>query len=127
VKKLKNNKLITVGLLWHSLSSDNLGVGALTESQIAICEAAAKRANINIRYIIFGTQGGSSYFPADIDIRFGGKVSLKSIIKNPTCNFITKMGDCDIVLDIGEGDSFTDIYGMKRYLVNMLSLEKIYL
>lgn len=37
-----NNKQITVGLLWHSLSSDNLGVGALTESQIAICNAAAK-------------------------------------------------------------------------------------
>ena len=32
---------LTIGLLWHSAVSDNLGVGALTVSQIAIVEKVA--------------------------------------------------------------------------------------
>lgn len=116
-----NIKTVTVGLLWHSLSSDNLGVGALTESQIAICEAAAKQAGVALKYVVFGTQGGSSYFPEGIDVSFGGKVSIKALFKNSRENFLTELRKCDLVLDIGEGDSFTDIYGIKRFLFLLLT------
>ena len=107
--------MITVGLLWHSTSSDNLGVGALTLSQIAICKAAATTAGVAVRFVIFGTSGGQSYAPADTEIVQGSPISLKQIIigRSP---FIAELSACDLILDIGEGDSFTDIYGIKRLL-----------
>ena len=115
-----NNKQITIGLLWHSLSSDNLGVGALTESQIAICNAAAKEANVDVRFIIFGTQGGSSYIPEGVDIKIGSRISIKQMLLGKSA-FLEQLNECDLVLDIGEGDSFTDIYGLKRYLFLIVS------
>lgn len=35
--------------------------------------------------------------------------------------FLEQLNECDLVLDIGEGDSFTDIYGLKRYLFLIVS------
>ena len=37
---------LTIGLLWHSAVSDNLGVGALTVSQIAIVEKVAAEIGV---------------------------------------------------------------------------------
>ena len=112
--------MITVGLLWHSTSSDNLGVGALTQSQIAICKAAAAAADQKVRFIVFGTQGGQSYAPADTDIVQGSRISLKQILTGRSA-FVKELSSCDVVLDIGEGDSFADIYGIKRLLFLFVS------
>jgi len=38
----------TIGLLWHSMSSDNLGVGALTMSNLAILEAIADEMDTEV-------------------------------------------------------------------------------
>jgi colanic acid/amylovoran biosynthesis protein len=107
--------MITVGLLWHSTTSDNLGVGALTQSQIAICKSAAKIINTNIRFIIFGTMGGQDYVPAGAEVIQGSRISLRQIVMGRS-PFMTELDQCDVILDIGEGDSFTDIYGFKRLL-----------
>lgn len=112
--------VLTIGLLWHSLSSDNLGVGALTESQIAICEAAALAADVRVRFIVFGTQGGSSYAPAGSDITIGERVSIKRMLTGRS-GFLRQVEQCDLVLDIGEGDSFADIYGNTRYIFQIAS------
>jgi polysaccharide pyruvyl transferase WcaK-like protein len=113
-------KQITVGLLWHSISSDNLGVGALTESQIAICQAAAARANVDVDYVIFGTTGGKNYAPKGISIRIGSRISIKQILLGNS-QFLKELDQCDLVLDIGEGDSFADIYGVKRFIFLIVS------
>ena len=107
--------MITIGLLWHSLSSDNLGVGALTESQIAICQSAAQRAGVEVEYIVFGTVGGSSYAPQGVRLIKGSRVSIKQMLTGRS-PFLKELERCDIVFDIGEGDSFADIYGLKRFL-----------
>lgn len=112
--------LVTIGLLWHSLSSDNLGVGALTESQIAICESAARRAEVRTKYIVFGTRGGSSYVPEGADIEIGHRISIKQMLTGRS-EFLRQIELCDLVLDIGEGDSFADIYGNKRFLFQLAS------
>lgn len=112
--------LVTIGLLWHSLSSDNLGVGALTESQIAICESAARTAGVRVKYIVFGTQGGSSYIPQCVDIEIGSRISIKQMLTGKSA-FLRQLELCDLVLDIGEGDSFADIYGNKRFLFQLAS------
>jgi colanic acid/amylovoran biosynthesis protein len=120
MNKVKDQKTIVIGLLWHSVSSDNLGVGALTESQIAICEDAAKQAGCKVEYLIFGTQGGCNYVPNTVTVKVGSRVSIKKILLGKS-QFIKELETCDLVLDIGEGDSFTDIYGLKRYLFLMVS------
>lgn len=111
---------LNIGLLWHSLSSDNLGVGALTESQIAICDAAAARAGVALRYVLFGTRGRRDYAPPGHDIRTGSPISLKALLTGRS-PFFKEVGECDLVLDIGEGDSFTDIYGSRRYRMQLLT------
>lgn len=117
---VSSTKRFTIGLLWHSISSDNLGVGALTESQIAICQAAAVRAGVDIEFLIFGTTGGSYYAPAGVSIRMGSRISIKQILRGNS-PFLKELDQCDLVLDIGEGDSFADIYGIKRYIFLIVS------
>ena len=114
----KNQK--TIGLLWHSVSSDNLGVGALTESQIAICQAAANRANVEVHYIIFGTSGSKNYTPNGVSISIGNRMSVKQILLGNSL-FLEEVNRCDFLLDIGEGDSFADIYGIKRFIFLTIS------
>lgn len=111
---------VTIGLLWHSFSSDNLGVGALSESQVAICEAAAQRAGVDLRFIIFGTTGGRDYRPVGKNIRQGSPIFLKQLVTGRS-PFFGELEECDLVLDIGEGDSFTDIYGMRRFRLHIAS------
>lgn len=120
MSKVKEQKTIVIGLLWHSVSSDNLGVGALTESQIAICEDAAKQAGCKVEYLIFGTQGSCNYVPNTVTVKVGSRISIKKILLGKS-QFLKELEACDLVLDIGEGDSFTDIYGLKRYLFLMAS------
>lgn len=119
-KTQHRHPLVTIGLLWHSLTSDNLGVGALTESQIAICESAARRAGVRTKYIVFGTRGGSSYVPKGVDIEIGHRISIKQMLTGRS-EFLRQIEQCDLVLDIGEGDSFADIYGNKRFLFQLAS------
>lgn len=110
--------VVTVGLLWHSFSSDNLGVGALSESQVAICEAAAARAGVGLCFVVFGTAGSLRYLPAGKHIREGSPISFKELLTGRS-PFYREVADCDLVLDIGEGDSFTDIYGQRRFRVHI--------
>ena len=107
-------KHIHIGLLWHSLSSDNLGVGALTESQLAIVTAAARRAGVQARFTVFGTSGSRGIGPVDAPMERGDRFSWKRLIVGRT-RFWQQLRQCDLVLDIGEGDSFTDIYGTERF------------
>lgn len=117
---ISSRKRVTIGLLWHSLTSNNLGVGALTESQIAICLAAGEQACVDVDFILFGTTGGSDYFPLGVPIRKGSTASIKQILFG-NFTFLNELDQCDLVLDIGEGDSFTDIYGLKRFVAFFLS------
>ena len=102
---------LTVGLLWHSATSDNLGVGALTVSQIAIVEDAARAAGIAVRFLILGWRDPRpSYIVAPNVERFdmGGRELTRP------GGLYAAARRCDLVLDIGAGDSFADIYGASR-------------
>lgn len=103
---------IRIGLFWHSINSDNLGVGALTVAHIAIIDAAAEQAGVRPHYVIFGwTDAREPYLQRDnitmIPLR------MKDFVK-PFGGLYSHLRGCDMVLDIGAGDSFTDIYGPKR-------------
>lgn len=111
---LKKNKL-RIGLLWHSISSANLGVGALTNAQFSILESIAKKLNITFEYVVWGTSGELSYVPDGLNVKIGDSTSLKRLLLAKT-SLISEMKSCDLVLDIGEGDSFADIYGGVRFI-----------
>jgi polysaccharide pyruvyl transferase WcaK-like protein len=104
----------TVGLLWHSMSSENLGVGALTLGHMDIIRAAARRAGETVRFKVLGwAETASPYFTAD-DIEV---ISFRlSDFANPHEGFLAESHACDLVLDIGAGDSFSDLYGPSRIL-----------
>jgi polysaccharide pyruvyl transferase WcaK-like protein len=107
---------LKIGLLWHSAASDNLGVGALTVANIAIAEAAAARAGVPVAFVILGwRERRAAYVTGPNVSRL--EMSMRDLV-DPR-RFLATVRGCDLVLDIGAGDSFADIYGAKR-IRNML-------
>lgn len=105
---------LNIGLLWHTLGHPNLGVDALTRANIAIIGAACDRAGVEPEFMLLGTPGSSD--GGSWRLRQGSHPALKQIILG-SGPFIRDVEKCDIVFDTSEGDSFTDIYGVKRALV----------
>lgn len=112
---------ITIGLLWHSLNSGNLGIGALTLANLAIARDAARRAGLTPRFVIMGARESAPPPFAGLDIQC---VAIDSRALKPGGAIWRAMGEVDCVLDIGAGDSFTDIYGPRRFL--FLTLTKLF-
>jgi len=106
---------ISIGLLWHSDRSGNLGVGALTVGNIAIAREVAAELGLTPRFTIlgFGDAGGSYIADADVGFEALGGRTIPA--------FVGRVGRLDCVLDIGAGDSFTDIYPVKRFAWIVLS------
>lgn len=104
---------IRIGLLWHSLTSDNLGVGALTGGHLEILDGVAARLGLRPRYRVLGwADPRPPYFTRpDLEI---AHLRMKDFVR-PGGLWRLLRGS-DIVLDIGAGDSFADIYGRKRIL-----------
>jgi len=119
------NKKIKVCLLWHNTNSENYGVGALAISHINMLMNIAKERKIDIELISVGTPNimGLSV-KEEIEQKIGVNIlhinfSIKDVLKQ-LFGFQKSHHhylNSDIFLDIGEGDSFSDIYGMKRFLI----------
>jgi colanic acid/amylovoran biosynthesis protein len=120
---------INICLAWHNLDSTNYGVGALAISQIALILDAAKNLDVNVNFETIGTPSVSGLKIKEIvESRFNVKIKHQAFARpfaNRLMRFdfsVFKMFDkYDIVMDIGEGDSFTDIYGMKRFAIFSLT------
>lgn len=110
-------RTLTIGLLWHSLDSGNLGVVALTVSQIRLVREAAAAAGLEARFVVIGGTRDAA------DARAAGVDRVCRVTRNrlfgldPTLR--RTFASCDLVLDIGEGDSFADIYGLKRLVFHV--------
>lgn len=110
---------LTIGLLWHSVNSDNLGVGALTVSQIAIIEKVAREAGVPVHFVVLGWYDRREPYVG------GPAVTVERLRQRsfffPRDGFLSRARRCDIVLDIGAGDSFADIYGFRRFFFQAIS------
>ncbi len=106
---------ITIGLLWHSVNSDNLGIGALTVSQIAIVDRIADQLGIKVRYKVFGWRDPALPYIQrdDIDVY---PLRTRALLRPG--GLYSQVRKCDLVLDISAGDSFADIYGARRFMLN---------
>jgi polysaccharide pyruvyl transferase WcaK-like protein len=104
---------LRIGLLWHSAAAGNLGVGALTVGNIALVREAAARAGLTPHFTIFG---GREPFPAYVT---GDDIADRTIdgryMVSPR-GYLADVRNIDVMLDIGGGDSFTDIYPDKRFI-----------
>jgi polysaccharide pyruvyl transferase WcaK-like protein len=109
-------KQINIGLLWHFAGATNLGVGALTASNLALARRAAEQAGVSARFTVIGSRDPG---PPCID---GPNVATREItgryMVNPA-GFLADARACDLILDISGGDSFTDIYPDKRFAYMM--------
>ncbi|WP_448586845.1 polysaccharide pyruvyl transferase family protein [Thermaurantiacus sp.] len=102
---------IEIGLLWHSDSNRNLGVGALTVGNMALVREAAAQAGREPRFHLFAPRDQR---PPYVE----GFASRHAITRNfllAPSGYWRAIGRLDVMLDIGAGDSFTDIYFSRRF------------
>lgn len=112
---------LTLGLLWHSLRSPNLGVGALTVGHVAILREAAAALGRPVRFIVIGWADRMPPYSAGPDVEL---VELRTRDFLPGGALWRAARRCDLVLDIGAGDSFADIYGASR-ITKMIAAQNI--
>jgi colanic acid/amylovoran biosynthesis protein len=103
---------LRIGLLWHSASSGNLGVGALTIANMAILREAAAKLGLAPKFTVIGMRDGEARYldrsEAEVFV-----VDTRSLVSPWGCWRVTGRLHC--LVDIGAGDSFADIYGFKRF------------
>ena len=105
-------KTLRIGLLWHSAAAGNLGVGALSVGNIALARSAAERAGLRPEFTLFGGLETSTPYITDSDV--AKRVINGRYMASPG-GYLADVRAHDIMLDIGAGDSFADIYTDKRF------------
>lgn len=111
---------IKIGLLWHSGSSANLGVGALTVANLSLARGVAQELGLDPEFTILGMREAEQGYIPDGDVAHFS-IDAKSLV--PPGGYWSVAGAQDCLLDIGAGDSFCDIYGPKRFM--FLAVSKI--
>ena len=141
----RREKIIEVCLIWHSVYSANMGVNALTYTTLRYLEEVAEQLQICFDYTILGRGVRAEDRSIDEIVIDNKRISFtfeKLNIPNKLDRlgldslrisskwlfsefrpYIKKLAQYDLVLDMGEGDSFTDIYGPTRFI--QLSLTKV--
>jgi polysaccharide pyruvyl transferase WcaK-like protein len=110
---------IRICLIMHSSRSDNLGVGALTASEVEVLRSCARQLGREIEITIVDWKDARTPYVTGSDIR---AVDLDGrFLKSPR-GFFALARRSDLVIDIGAGDSFADIYGSGR-LVRMFVMK----
>jgi polysaccharide pyruvyl transferase WcaK-like protein len=102
---------IRVCLIMHSTRSDNLGVGALTLSEVAILRDIAARIGRAVEITVLDWKDARAPYVSGPDIKV---IDLDGRFLINPAGFFAAVRRADLVLDIGAGDSFADIYGAAR-------------
>jgi len=106
------DRTLKIGLPWHSPNSGNLGVGALTLSNMAIVREVAEGMGLAPRFLIVSMRDRTPSYvdPSAAEVFW---VDRKSTLA--PSGLWRAIGAQDCIIDIGAGDSFTDIYGARRF------------
>ena len=126
-----NNKTINIILSNALVKNGNRGCVALTITMMSLIDEVTKSAGVNYKLILPDSQykdqkeheykiGKSNIvfkdckYPQGLSLKENLKIALKAIVKggNPSKRLFQK---ADYILDIGQGDSFADIYGEYRF------------
>jgi len=109
--------MLKVALILHSASNDNMGVGALSVSEVEILRRIARERGIAISIEIIDSLTERPPYVTGDDI----EIRTARPLRKPLEFFSIVRGN-NLVIDIGGGDSFADIYGNRR-LTQMLLMK----
>ncbi|PWJ12895.1 polysaccharide pyruvyl transferase family protein [Jannaschia seohaensis] len=104
---------LTIGLFWHSMNSDNLGIGALTVSNVEILRRVAAGRGRAVRFLLLTWRDPRPWYFEAPDIE--DHAFRRRALLRPGGPVGAAIARCDLIVDIGAGDSFTDIYGRQRF------------
>ena len=105
-----------IGLLWHGFDSPNLGVSALSYANSKlIFEAIVGEFDVefDVEFVVFGYKplslenAGKHFLDLGASFRVY-EFGLRSLPRTGV-ECAKELRKCDVVFDIGEGDSFSDI------------------
>ncbi len=119
------NKTYQIGIIWANPYNKNLGVAALAYSSLAIFHDIIKENNLNATLTLVGS---NESYKGELDIN-NNKITFKNVKGRDLLKWISiiklialpfkyhtrHLMSFDVVFDIAEGDSFTDIYGIPRF------------
>ncbi|MGD9155618.1 MAG: polysaccharide pyruvyl transferase family protein [Bacillota bacterium] len=111
-------KTINIGLLWHTLYSNNLGCGALSIANILILDKVCRNNGITPHFVIGELRGGELNYYHELKNISYSVVMIPRLRKMLFNNRLFQ--DCDLIFDIYGGDSFADIYGLKNFFCAFL-------
>lgn len=112
-----------------SLNSGNRGVNALTRGQILLLidkygvDTEISILSYTVKENVSNTIRYKEFNKVVKEIPCGRKKMIEAYFKSKTFgdNYITKiLKESDLILDISEGDSFSDIYGIERFIQHSL-------
>lgn len=103
---------IKIGLLWHSASAGNLGVGALTLANLALAQEVAADLGLAPEFTIFSMRESAAGYLVEGEVDTF-VIDARTLL-SPS-GYWSAVARQDCVLDIGAGDSFADIYGPRRF------------
>ncbi len=124
---------LTVGIQGAPLNNSNMGCVALTYSLVKVLEEISAELNLTFNYMFFDWNIPESCidrFSGEMNIdksrihivdpyywSYGRKLNKLRILKNSVRNknFIAAVHGCNFVIDLTQGDSFSDIYGLQRF------------
>ncbi len=114
--------MLKVTLIGHDTRNANLGVGALTVSEIEIIRRIARRCNLDIAITVLIGKGSGPVCVSGDDVR----ERFVRPLRRPL-DFLAAVRDSDLVIDISGGDSFADIYGGRRMFQVLLQKYLVHL
>ena len=106
-------------LLSHMFTNGNLGVGALSIANLLIISEACESIGIKPKFYLFGYKAKKVDYSFELQSHNIDYEIVTISYKKYILNFfkIYKIfKSSDVVFDIGQGDSFADIYGNKRFI-----------
>lgn len=104
---------LRICLIFHSTRSDNLGVGALTVSEIALLRDLAAKAGRALEITVLDWKDRRAPYVAGEDLRL---IEVDGAFLKSPKGLLSEVKAADLVIDVGGGDSFADIYGASRLL-----------
>lgn len=102
---------VRITLIMHSTRSDNLGVGALTVSEVEILRKISQDTGREIHITVVDWKDARTPYISGPDITV---VDMDGRFMINPFGFFALALRSDMVIDIGAGDSFADIYGAGR-------------
>jgi polysaccharide pyruvyl transferase WcaK-like protein len=103
--------MLNVALIFHSTRSDNFGVGALTVAEVDILRRIATQIGTEVHITVIDWKGPRAPYITGPDISIHD-IRSRDLLK--PSRFFALIRASDVVIDIGAGDSFADIYGPER-------------